>query len=79
MATMRFNHMELSFAKGTFTQEFRDEVDSFYCDVLGWRAIDTEVDRPALPPAPARRRAVHPPGRRQGADLVARATTTSAC
>ena len=43
MPQMRFNHMELSFAKGTLTQQFRDEVDAFYADVLGWRAIDTEV------------------------------------
>jgi hypothetical protein len=40
---MRFNHMELSFARGTLTQQFRDEVDAFYCDVLGWRSLDTEV------------------------------------
>ena len=43
MATMRFNHMELSFPVGTLTQEFRDDVDAFYCDVLGWNALDTEV------------------------------------
>lgn len=43
MPQMRFNHMELSFPKGTLTQQFRDEVDAFYSDVLGWRAIDTEV------------------------------------
>src|SRR6267154_1792991 len=43
MAKMRFNHMELSFARGSLTQEFRDEVDSFYCNVLGWRSLDTEV------------------------------------
>jgi glyoxalase/bleomycin resistance protein/dioxygenase superfamily protein len=43
MPQMRFNHMELSFPTGTLTQQFRDEVDSFYADVLGWRAIDTEV------------------------------------
>ena len=43
MPKFRFNHMELSFAKGTLTQQFRDEVDAFYVDVLGWRAIDTEV------------------------------------
>ena len=43
MPQMRFNHMELSFPKGTLTQQFRDEVDAFYADVLGWRAIDTEV------------------------------------
>jgi len=43
MPQVRFNHMELSFSKGTLTQQFRDEVDAFYSDVLGWRAMDTEV------------------------------------
>jgi hypothetical protein len=43
MAKMRFNHMELSFPVGTLTQGFRNEVDAFYCDVLGWDALDTEV------------------------------------
>ena len=43
MPKFRFNHMELSFARGTLTQEFRDEVDAFYGDVLGWRTLDTEV------------------------------------
>ena len=43
MAKMRFNHMELSFPWGTLTKEFREEVDAFYCDVLGWEALDTEV------------------------------------
>ena len=43
MTRMRFNHMELSFARGTLTKEFRAEVDAFYCDVLGWDALDTEV------------------------------------
>ena len=43
MTRMRFNHMEMSFPVGTLTQEFRDDVDSFYCDVLGWDALDTEV------------------------------------
>ena len=43
MPKFRFNHMELSFAKGTLTQQFRDEVDAFYGDVLGWRTLDTEV------------------------------------
>jgi hypothetical protein len=40
---MRFNHMELSFPVGTLTEEFRADVDTFYCGVLGWNAIDTEV------------------------------------
>ncbi len=43
MPEMRFNHMELSFPPGTLTQEFRDDVDSFYCGVFGWSSLDTEV------------------------------------
>ena len=43
MPSMRFNHMELSFPRGTLTKEFRDEVDAFFCGVLGWDALDTEV------------------------------------
>ena len=40
---MRFNHMELSFPRGTLTQDFRDEVDAFFGDVFGWTFLDTEV------------------------------------
>ncbi len=43
MAGMRFNHMELSFPVGTLSQTFRHDVDAFYCDVLGWDSLDTEV------------------------------------
>ncbi len=43
MGNMRFNHMELTFPRGTLTPEFRADVDAFYSSVLGWRAIDTEV------------------------------------
>jgi hypothetical protein len=43
MTKMRFNHMELSFPLGTLTQEFRRDVDSFFCGVLGWGSLDTEV------------------------------------
>ena len=43
MATMRFNHMELTFPRGTLTDEFRADVDGFYCGVLGWEALDTTV------------------------------------
>jgi hypothetical protein len=43
MARMRFNHMELSFPSGTLTQTFRDDVDAFYCGVLGWESLDPEV------------------------------------
>jgi hypothetical protein len=40
---MRFNHMELTFARGTLTDEFRDEVDAFYGSVFGWKSTDTEI------------------------------------
>lgn len=43
MATMRFNHMEMTFPRGTLTEEYRCAVDDFYCGVLGWRALDTVV------------------------------------
>ena len=35
MSTMRFNHMELTFPKGTFTDDFRADLESFYGGVLG--------------------------------------------
>lgn len=40
---MRFNHMELTFARGTLTDPFREEVDAFYHSVFGWEATDTDV------------------------------------
>ena len=40
---MRFNHMELTFPRGTLTAEFRADVDAFYGSVFGWRSIDTPV------------------------------------
>src|SRR6516165_1562076 len=40
---MRFNHMELTFPRGTLTQEFRDEVDAFYGSIFGWKSSDTEL------------------------------------
>ena len=40
---MRFNHMELTFARGTLSDEFREEVDAFYYSVFGWSATDAEV------------------------------------
>jgi len=43
MASVRFNHMELSFPKGTLTDEFRGEVDAFFGSVFGWAAQDTQV------------------------------------
>jgi predicted enzyme related to lactoylglutathione lyase len=43
MPTMRFNHMELTFPRGTLTTEFREEVDAFYGSVFGWQGVDTEI------------------------------------
>jgi hypothetical protein len=40
---MRFNHMELTFAAGTLTEEFRQEVDSFYGSVFGWTSSETDL------------------------------------
>ncbi len=40
---MRFNHMELTFPRGTLTAECREEIDTFYGAVFGWTALDTEV------------------------------------
>jgi len=40
---MRFNHMELTFARGTLTDDFRGEVDDFYGSVFGWKATDADV------------------------------------
>jgi hypothetical protein len=40
---MRFNHMELTFPRGTLTKEFREEVDAFYGSIFGWKTMDTEV------------------------------------
>jgi hypothetical protein len=40
---MRFNHMELTFARGILTDAFRDDIDTFYGSVFGWKALDTEV------------------------------------
>jgi hypothetical protein len=40
---MRFNHMELTFPRGTMTDELKADVDAFYGDVFGWRFLDTPV------------------------------------
>ena len=40
---MRFNHMELTFARGTLTDAFREEVDAFYGSVFGWKSTDADV------------------------------------
>ena len=43
MPEMRFNHMELTFPRGTLTPEYRADIDAFYGDVFGWTFLDTEV------------------------------------
>lgn len=43
MPEMRFNHMELTFPRGTLTPGFREEVDAFYGGIFGWTGVDTEV------------------------------------
>ena len=40
---MRFNHMELTFARGTLNAELREEIDAFYGSIFGWKTTDTEV------------------------------------
>lgn len=43
MATMRFNHMELTFGEGLLTDETRHEISTFYQEILGWTSMDVEV------------------------------------
>jgi len=41
--TMRFNHMELTLARGSLQGENREDIRSFYREVFGWDAIDVEL------------------------------------
>ena len=41
--TVRFNHMELTVAKGTLTDERRQELTDFYGGVFGWETRDVEI------------------------------------
>jgi hypothetical protein len=43
MGSMRFNHMELTFPRGTLSDEFRADIDAFYGSVFNWAATDTDV------------------------------------
>ena len=50
MSMMRFNHMELTLPKGTMTDEFRADLESFYGGVFGWgikptKVIDLDAER----------------------------------
>ncbi len=43
MPTMRFNHMELTFARGALDDDRRADIEAFYGGVLGWRTAPTEL------------------------------------
>jgi len=43
VATLRFNHMELTFPPGTLDKAFRREVTAFYGELFGWDSSDVEV------------------------------------
>ena len=40
---MRFNHMELTFARGALDESARADIDSFFGEVLGWRCQPYEL------------------------------------
>lgn len=40
---MRFNHMELTFARGSLDEDTRSAIDRFYGDLLGWRCAPYEL------------------------------------
>ena len=45
MPKMRFNHMELTFPKGTFDADFQADLESFYGSVLGWEILNAKVGK----------------------------------
>ena len=40
---MRFNHMEMTFARGELDEAVRGDIGSFYGEVLGWRCEPYEL------------------------------------
>ena len=42
MGTMRFNHMELTFAPGTL-DPLRPEISQFYRETFGWMSLDVNI------------------------------------
>jgi hypothetical protein len=43
MPTMRFNHMELTFPKGSLDARFREDAERFYGGVFGWSTLDIDL------------------------------------
>lgn len=43
MGTPRINHMELTFPEGTLTSELKQEIGSFYGELLGWQSMEIEI------------------------------------
>lgn len=43
MASMRFNHLELTFARGTLDAAFRADVEAFYGGVFGWDVKNVDL------------------------------------
>ena len=43
MPTVRFNHMELTFAPGTLDEAYRADVAAFYGGLFGWASSDVDV------------------------------------
>ncbi|MDG2307596.1 MAG: hypothetical protein P8R42_23665 [Candidatus Binatia bacterium] len=43
MSTMRFNHMELTFPVGELDDTKKDEIRTFYDEILGWKSLDVPI------------------------------------
>ncbi len=43
MPRVRFNHMELTFPRGTLDKQCRTDIDAFWCGVFGWDSTEVEL------------------------------------
>lgn len=43
MARLRFNHMELTFARGALDDASRRDIGRFYGELFGWSSMDVDV------------------------------------
>jgi hypothetical protein len=43
MPKVRFNHLELTFARGTLDKQLRTDIDAFWCGVFGWESIEVDL------------------------------------